>query len=72
MRSSFAAREGARLLRTPSPRRQAARRRLAAVCGVLALALASGLIGSLTAQDPTRGHVARSPETGPFSYFPYQ
>ncbi|MFN3583995.1 hypothetical protein [Phenylobacterium sp.] len=68
MRNSFAAREGARLLKTPSPRRRAGRRRLAAVCGVLALALASGLIGSLTAggQDP------RSPETGPFSYFPHQ
>jgi len=68
MRSSFATREGAQLLRTPSLRRQAARRRLAAVCGVLALALASGLIGSLT----TKGHESRSPETGPFSYFPYQ
>ncbi len=67
MQSGFAARGGPILLKTPSHRQQAVRRRLAAVCGILALALASGLIGSLI--HPA--HVVSSrPVTGPFSYFP--
>jgi hypothetical protein len=69
MRSSFASRSGFALIRTPSYRQQRARRRIAAVCFVLALALGSGVIGSLTTPriDP---HAQAS--TGPFSYFPSQ
>jgi hypothetical protein len=69
MRSSFAPRGGFALLKTPNYRQQAARRRLMAVCTVLALALASGLIGTLTAP---KGEVAAKVVTGPFSYFPHQ
>lgn len=63
----FASRGGFTLMKTPSHRQQATRRRLMVICGVLALALASGVIGSLT---HTRGEVAGKAETGPFSYFP--
>jgi hypothetical protein len=68
MRSSFAPRGGGfELMKTPSHRHQVARRRMAVVCGILALALASGLIGTLTHPgDPA----AASAHTGPFSYFP--
>lgn len=69
MRSQFASRSGLGLIKSPSVRQQSTRRRLAVVCGVLALALASGLIGSMTGRDATpldRSH------TGPFSYFPSQ
>lgn len=69
MRSQFASRSGLGLIKSPSVRQQSTRRRLAVICGVLALALASGLIGSLTRPDalqPDRTH------TGPFSYFPSQ
>lgn len=68
MRSSFAAR-GGHLLKSPNYRQQAARRRLLAVCAVLALALASGLIGTLSASQDER---ATNAATGPFSYFPHQ
>jgi hypothetical protein len=37
------------------------------ICGVLALALASGVVGSMT---HTRGEVVGNAETGPFSYYP--
>jgi hypothetical protein len=69
MRSQFASRTGLVLIKSPSARQQSTRRRLAVVCGVLALALASGLIGSLTHSDATQ--VGRT-HTGPFSYFPSQ
>jgi len=67
MQSGFAARRGPVLMKTLSPRQQAVRRRLVVICGILALALVSGVIGSLihpAAQLSTR------PATGPFSYFP--
>jgi len=68
MRSSFAAR-GGHLLKSPNYRQQAARRRLMAVGAVLGMALAAGLIGSLSA---ARNDVATTVATGPFSYFPHQ
>ncbi|HEX3700014.1 MAG TPA: hypothetical protein VHV27_05005 [Phenylobacterium sp.] len=69
MRSSFTPRSGSALLKTPSYRQQATRRRLMVICAVLGLALASGLIGSLTA--PKADLLARTSVTGPFSYFPH-
>lgn len=69
MRSSFSSRSGFVLIKTPSYRQQAARRRLAVICAVLGLALASGLIGSLTA--PKDKTLATAGATGPFSYFPH-
>jgi len=68
MRSSFAAR-GGHLLKSPNYRHQAARRRLMVACAVLALALASGVIGTLSAH---RDKAATRAATGPFSYFPHQ
>jgi hypothetical protein len=67
MQSGFTARRGPILTKTPTHRQQAVRRRLAVVCAILALALVSGLIGSLI--HPAHV-VSRQPETGPFSYFP--
>jgi len=67
MRSSFAMGRGGPLIRTPNARRQAAHRRLAVVCAVLGLALASGLAGSLIRPAPTPPNQS---STGPFSYFP--
>lgn len=67
MRSSYATVRGATLLKTPNARQQAGRRRLAIVCAILALALASGLFGSMIhASHDLSGR----PATGPFSYFP--
>ena len=40
-----------------------------AVCAILGLALASGLVGTLTAP---KGEAPVSGPTGPFSYFPHQ
>jgi hypothetical protein len=69
MRSSFIVGAGAPLAKTPSPRQQAAKRRWMVLGGVVALAVVSGAIGSLTAgRSDSHGSV----ETGPFSYFPYQ
>ena len=68
MRSSFTSRSGFALMKTPSYRQQATRRRLMVVCAVLGLALASGLIGSLTAP---KGDAVAQASTGPFSYFPH-
>jgi hypothetical protein len=65
MRHSFAPRGG--LIRSPSFREQAARRRAMAACGILALALASGVVGSIAGAG--REALGR-PHTGPFSYFP--
>lgn len=71
--SRFAHQAGFTLMKTPSYRQQAARRRLMAVCAILGLALASGLIGSLSApRADLRGKVVSSVTTGPFSYFPHQ
>jgi hypothetical protein len=70
MPSSFAARSGLSLSRTPSHRQQTSRRRLGLLCALVALALASGVIGSLVrpAPEAAPNHSA----TGPFSYFPAQ
>jgi hypothetical protein len=70
MPSSFVARSGLSLARTPSRRQQAVRRRLALLCALVALAIASGVVGSLVRPAPPV-----APErvaTGPFSYFPAQ
>jgi hypothetical protein len=67
MRSSFATGRGSMLLKTPSHRQQATRRRLTVLCAVLGLALASGVVGSLI--HPAHSLSSR-PATGPFSYFP--
>jgi len=65
--SGFTSRSGIVLVRTPSYRQQRARRRLLVISAVLGLALASGLIGSLTApRMDAHAHAS----TGPFSYFP--
>jgi hypothetical protein len=55
------------LMKTPSWRQQAGRRRLAVACAILALAVVSGLVGSLI--HPVHALSSR-PATGPFSYFP--
>lgn len=70
MRSGLGTRHGLALTKTPNYRQQATRRRLMAVCAILGLALASGLIGSLTA--PKGEVLAKAAATGPFSYFPHQ
>lgn len=57
------------LLKSPTYRQQIGRRRLAIACGVVALALASGLIGSLIRPAAPFVHEAA---TGPFSYFPFE
>jgi hypothetical protein len=67
MRSNFASQRGLTLVKSPNARQQANRRRLAVVCAMAALALASGLIGTLT--HPSSEAPAK-PSTGPFSYFP--
>ncbi|WP_374469194.1 hypothetical protein [Phenylobacterium sp.] len=68
MRNSFATRGGFVLTKTPSHRQQVARRRLAVIAAFAGLAIASGVIGSLTARsdrlDPGQ------PYFGPSSYFP--
>ena len=68
MRSSFTSRTGFALAKTPNYRRQAQRRRWIVVGAVLSLALASGVIGSLTTP---KGEVLARSTTGPFSYFPH-
>ncbi|MBL8771617.1 MAG: hypothetical protein JNK30_09570 [Phenylobacterium sp.] len=67
MRSSFVATTGLKLVRTPSARRQAVRRRMVIAGAVAVFALASGAIGYLTAPQGAPDEAAR---TGPFSYFP--
>jgi hypothetical protein len=71
MPSSFLARTGAPLARTSSHRQQVGRRRIALLCGLLALAIASGLVGSLLRPHPPQ-QLANQSATGPFSYFPAQ
>ena len=65
MQSGFASRSGGALLKTPSPRQQARRRWLMAICAMAALAITSGVIGSLTGPD-------RTPDTANLTYFPAQ
>ena len=67
MRNQFAGRGGFVLIKTPSARQQQSRRKLAVICAILALALAAGVIGSLTAPNTA---VMAQATTGPFSYFP--
>jgi hypothetical protein len=67
MRTSYATVRGAVLQKTPNAREQAGRRRLAVVCAILGLALASGLLGSMIHTDQS---FSSRPATGPFSYFP--
>ncbi len=67
MQSGYGARRGSILMKTPSHRQQSVRRRLAVICGILALALASGVIGSLIRPAV---QLSSRPATGPFSYFP--
>jgi hypothetical protein len=67
MRSSYAIGHASILMKTPNYRRQAERRRLTVVCAILALALASGLVGSLIHPAAT---LSSRPATGPFSYIP--
>ena len=67
MRSSFATHRGLTLMKTPSYRQQARRRWLALACGFMALALASGVIGTLaSSSNPATANTA----AGPSSYFP--
>jgi hypothetical protein len=67
MPDSFAPRPTVGLVKSPNPRQLAARRRALAVCGVLALALLSGVVGAVSGRhDEPLGR----PQTGPFSYFP--
>jgi len=69
MRHSFTPRGGFVLMRSLNIRQQAERRRVLTICGLLLLALASGVIGSLThPRDEALGRI----QTGPFSYFPSQ
>ncbi len=67
MRSGYAAPRGAILIKTPSSRQQAGRRRLAVAGGIVALALVSAAVG---ARVHTSSGLASRPATGPFSYFP--
>ena len=69
MRPGFATGRPALLVKTPNIRRQAMQRRAAIICAFLALALVSGLVGSLTRPQV---HLSSQPATGPFSYFPSQ
>jgi len=72
MRSSFAVERSGPLIRTPNARRQAQQRRLAILCAVLGLALASGIAGALIRPADTAPDRAspNQSSTGPFSYFP--
>lgn len=65
MREVFATRDSRVLVKSPNYRQQAFRRRAAVAGGILALAVASGVIGVLT---PRQGETLDKPQTGPFSY----
>ncbi len=67
MLSSFAARAGPALSRTPNARHQAMRRRMGVVCAIAALAIAAGVLGS---RIDNSGLPPSHADTGPFSYFP--
>ncbi|MGZ6037620.1 MAG: hypothetical protein ACXWKR_03055 [Phenylobacterium sp.] len=64
MRSGLAIGRRPMLVKTPSYRQQAGRRRIAVLLGVVALALGSAALGALT--HPSNPRTA----TGPFSYIP--
>lgn len=65
MRSSLVATKGLRLVRGPSVRRDAARRRWTVLGAIASLAVASGLIGYVSTPN-----AVNEPRTDPFSYFP--
>ncbi|HEY2356952.1 MAG TPA: hypothetical protein VGH86_05845 [Phenylobacterium sp.] len=67
IQSGYNARRGPILTMTPNHRQLIWRRRLVILGAVLALALASGLVGSLRQTVPVP-----PPATNPFSYFPSQ
>lgn len=67
MGDAFTPRRGVVLVKSPNYRQQTARRRAAVVCGILALAAASGLVGAMSHRAPEPVGQAH---TGPFSYFP--
>ena len=67
MRSGYAAPRGPMLMKTPSYRQQAGRRRFAIAGGIVALALVSAAVG---ARVHTASTLSSRPATGPFSYFP--
>lgn len=75
MRNIYAPQSGARsgppLVRTPSHRQRIARGRWTVLGGMLGLALAGAVVGAL-AERRTPPVSESGPETGPFSYFPYQ
>lgn len=64
MRSSLVSTTGQKLIRGPSVRGDARRRRWAVVGAIAGVALVSSLMGYLTAPAPS------DLRTGPFSYFP--
>lgn len=68
MPDALSSRSRAALVKSPTLRQQALRRRTLAICGVLGLAIASGAIGALARHDPA--DALGQPRTGPFSYFP--
>ena len=69
MRETFASRDGHVLVKSPNLRQQAARRRAVVAGGVLAAALASGVVGFMTRD---RAPALHEPQTGPFSYLASQ
>jgi len=66
VRSTFAAKNTA-LVKSPSVRQLAARRRAATLAGLLVLALGSAVLG---ASIRPQGEPVGRAHTGPFSYFP--
>jgi len=67
MRSSFVSHRGLALMKTPTARQEAGRRRLLVACAMAGLALAAGGLGALT---PAPGDLSDKAGAGPFSYFP--
>jgi hypothetical protein len=68
MHGLYVSRTTAPLVKSPNLRQQAARRRTLAICGVLVLATASGVVGAMTHRDGA--DAVGKPHTGAFSYFP--
>jgi hypothetical protein len=68
MREIFGSRDSSVLVKSPNLRQQGARRRRVALCGVLGLAVASGVIGAVS--SPRGADPIGQLRTGPFSYFP--
>jgi hypothetical protein len=66
LRQTYAPR-GAPLIKSPSVRQLYRRRGALTACGLLLLALGSGVVGSITHSG---GVPLGRPHTGPFSYFP--